>query len=142
MDMNLVIFLINFLIIFINFKKVGSFNRLVITPLTDRCWITMSVAFQNKLIPNPQGPAGTGKTETIKDLSRNLAKYLIVFNCSNKNTYSTMETIFMGLLRTGAWCCFDEFNRIDIGNFPIFCKKFLYLFYIIFLIYIFVFKYN
>ena len=83
MDMNLVIFLINFLVIFINFKKVGSYNRLVITPLTDRCWITMSVAFQNKLIPNPQGPAGTGKTECCKDFARVLARLCIIFNCSD-----------------------------------------------------------
>jgi dynein heavy chain len=61
-----------------------------------------------------QGPAGTGKTETIKDLSRTLAKYVIVFNCSNKNSYNTMATLFLGIINTGAWVCFDEFNRIEI----------------------------
>ncbi len=62
---------------------VGSYHRLVITPLTDRVWMTISVAFQNKLIANPAGPAGTGKTECCKDFSKVLARYLIVYNCSS-----------------------------------------------------------
>ncbi|THD25188.1 Cytoplasmic dynein 2 heavy chain 1 [Fasciola hepatica] len=95
------------------FEYQGNAPRLVHTPLTDKCYLTLTQAMRMGLGGNPYGPAGTGKTESVKALGGLMGRQVLVFNCDEGIDVRSMGRILVGIVKCGAWGCFDEFNRLE-----------------------------
>ena len=95
------------------FNYIGVPERLVYTPLLIRGFGALTDAIAQGLGGCFFGPAGTGKTETVKALGQNLGKMVVVFNCDTAYDFQIMTRLITGISLIGAWGCFDEFNRLE-----------------------------
>lgn len=89
-------------------------QSIINTPLTDRCFRTILQAYRYHLYSGIVGPTSCGKTETIRSLTRALAKPLYIINCNNSISYDCVTRIFKGMVSCGAWVCFENFDRLKL----------------------------
>lgn len=108
-----------------SFEYLGSLgdSKLVYTDLTNKCFLTLTQAMNLGLGGNPYGPAGTGKTESVKALGQFFGRQVLVFNCDEAIDVRSMTRILIGLLKCGNWGCFDEFNRLEVDVLSILSSK-------------------
>jgi len=92
----------------------NDFSRLVVTPLTIKAINYYADCHASGKFGFAHGPAGTGKTETVKDLAKSLGRCCIVVNCSDQLTVEIFESILKGCEDANTWVCFDEFNRVTL----------------------------
>lgn len=94
-------------------EYLGNFQRIVMTPLAERCFRTIVCALEHNSFAWLHGPSGTGKSETVKDMTRALATQCKVFNSLSDLDHTSIAKFLKGIVASGAWMCFEDFNRID-----------------------------
>lgn len=95
------------------FEFLGNCPRLVVTPLTERVFLTCAAAARLGLGLAPTGPAGTGKKETVRELAHALGKPALAICCGPMMDARCMGDILCGLGSSGVWGCFDGFDRLS-----------------------------
>ena len=80
-----------------SYEYQGNPNKLVHTPLNDKCYLVLTQGMHLGYGGNPYGPAGTGKTESVKALGLTLGRQVLVFNCDEAIDFqSIFSFVFFG----------------------------------------------
>ena len=90
----------------------GQQVRMVSTPLTDRCYVSLAqavAAFDGGAVV---GPAGVGKTVTVRELGHSLGVYVMPFTCTAHAEVAHVDMLLKGIAQAGFWVCMDSFNRL------------------------------
>ncbi|XP_066907622.1 dynein axonemal heavy chain 10 [Halyomorpha halys] len=93
----------------------GLTSSLVITPLTERVFLGITQALQHSFSAAITGPAGSGKTATVRDLSKIFGTLCIFTSCSRLINKQNINNIFATLCNEGLWGCFEDLIEIDVS---------------------------
>lgn len=98
---------------FYGFEYLGAVKKLAYTPVLTSVHVILSQALNQHLGGLLLGPAGTGKTESVKSLGYDFGRTVFVFCCDETFDVESVSRILIGLTQIGGWGCFDEFNRLE-----------------------------
>ncbi|XP_013418883.1 dynein heavy chain domain-containing protein 1-like [Lingula anatina] len=108
-------------------EYLGPSERLVFTPLTERAYLTLTLALRTFHCGTLVGPAATGKSETIKDLAKTLGRHCVTVNCNSELTLPLLNQYLSGMVQSGSWTVFDDTDRLTKGLMSVFAQQIEYL---------------
>ncbi|XP_043910785.1 dynein beta chain, flagellar outer arm-like [Protopterus annectens] len=90
----------------------GSGEHILITPVTERSFVSLSAAVQHGAGALCTGPEATGKKSTIAELSHALGKPVFIFNCTSATDHDIIQDIYKGLAYAGTWICLNGIDQL------------------------------
>ncbi|XP_070566099.1 dynein heavy chain domain-containing protein 1-like isoform X2 [Ptychodera flava] len=105
----------------------GPTSRLVMTPLTDRCHLTLTLALKGRDCGAVMGPTGTGKSQTIRDLAKTMGRHCVTFNCSESLHTTLLNRLLSGVIQAGSWLIWDNADRIPHSIMSVLGQKLDYI---------------
>jgi len=96
------------------FDYLSDWLRLVMTPMTTRCYRALLSAIHTFRGGSIEGAMGVGKTETTKDLGKAVGKICFSFGGSSALQVDSFARLFKGAASSGMWICINEFNMIQV----------------------------
>ncbi|XP_076466624.1 dynein heavy chain domain-containing protein 1-like isoform X2 [Babylonia areolata] len=112
---------------FYDYEYLGPFTSLVITPLMERTTLSLTQSLKNFQCCTLIGPAGTGKTDTIRHLSKMLGRCMFTVTCSDTTTLPMMQQYMMGMVQSGCWMLFDDTDHLTKGLMSVTAQQLDYL---------------
>ena len=107
------------------YEYLGATERLVATPLTERCYLAVTQALSMHRGSALVGPSGVGKTETVRDLGRTTGLNVVVTKCSHHFDAADLARHFKGISQSGAWGCFDDLDRLGSSTLSLLAQQIL-----------------
>ncbi|XP_028405416.1 dynein heavy chain domain-containing protein 1-like isoform X2 [Dendronephthya gigantea] len=95
------------------FEYMSERASLILSPLTERCFMTLSLALQQYSCGTLIGFNGSGKTETIKELGKLMGRHLVFYNCSRSMATSVITRMLTGMILSGSWVCFKDPHKLS-----------------------------
>ncbi|EKX37595.1 hypothetical protein GUITHDRAFT_89621 [Guillardia theta CCMP2712] len=92
-------------------EYLGLNNRVVVTPTTDRCFVSFCLCLSSLSCNHFVGAAGSGKKTTIREFARFCGRFFVFFNCSELVDISYMERCFKGVLKSGSYGCLLHIDK-------------------------------
>ncbi|KAL5020323.1 hypothetical protein ScPMuIL_003215 [Solemya velum] len=104
------------------FEYLGSSRHEVLTPLTDRVFVSLTQAVVSHIGALLVGPMYSGKFGMVLELSRSLGHPIYKFNCTSSMDYCLLQDIFRGMASTGCWIFFNNINHLDPSVLSVFAQ--------------------
>ncbi|CAE7422507.1 DNAH6 [Symbiodinium sp. CCMP2456] len=94
----------------------GSTERLVMAPETERCWIALTQACRLHLGVALVGAHGSGKTELSKGLAAALGLYCVVYHVARRDVSDLSAQFMEGVALQGCWLLLDRIHLLHGDN--------------------------
>ena len=87
-----------------------------ITPIVDRCWVSITSAIHNKFWAALIGPKNYNKLATVRDLAMAMGKFFFSYTCSPNTSIHTLEKLIIGTAGSMSWVAIENANDLQIGR--------------------------
>ncbi|XP_041479286.1 dynein heavy chain domain-containing protein 1-like isoform X6 [Lytechinus variegatus] len=108
-------------------EYLGPGPRLVATPLTDRCHMSLTNAMRQRQCGAVIGPSGVGKTETVKELANFMGQNVVTLDCAVDSSIVTVSRFLSGAVQSGSWLLLDNADRLTHGLMAVVSQQLEYL---------------
>ncbi|XP_048523986.1 dynein axonemal heavy chain 7-like [Dendroctonus ponderosae] len=96
------------------YEYLGNSEQIVLTPLTDRCFVALLSAYFSSCFGFVRGKIHSGKASTVRALAEALGRLFLSFTCLGSMDAEPLLQLLKGAVQCGAWITLKHFEQLKV----------------------------